>query len=205
VEVTPEPGVRLPGDDRALIKSRAGAFQWIHPAASGETRFARVHLNPGVARTNNTYYDAIRFRTPPRPGLNLVWAMTRRPGDTLRSWSMIGLMADMKGGFKDFFHGQTSFYSNVPQGQGGELVVQFLDGRMLKPDAEYLICFEFADQTPLDSQVAMVFAPSPDAGEADTVSLERALGLTLKAPDPEGPNAGNQTPRFHRHLCMGVR
>jgi hypothetical protein len=71
--------------------------------------------------------------------------------------------------------------------------VQGFSGRLLAPNRDYLLCFKFRKAKPAELEIAMNFVPPGVPSETNCESLERALGLVVKAEQFETPNSAGPT------------
>ncbi len=171
----PEPYRSLPGK----LQARAAEFPLV-PVTQGDTpaRVGTILLNqrPEVF-ANNQAFDAVRFRTPKDPGLDLVWAFVAPQG--WRHWYILPVEGTMEG-FQNWLNADRA-YAGFTFDSERPLTLQTLSADRLKPDTEYLIWFSQQNHVPdrdAPLQLALHFAPGKaDHGDWDHEAVEQALGL----------------------------
>jgi len=185
----------------AVIQAQADVFKRIEVERTpGRNEFQTVALNVHNICVNGMFYDAIRFTTPPYAGWHLVWAWASQSASNhSESWSIVPVSGGIKVGFEEWYHGQTGQYQNFADLKDGGFTLQFLDGRKLQPNSDYLIWFSFHNGQPQESKIAIHFVPPGQADPSNIESLEKALGLT-----PVSASTTASQPRSHRHFCIGT-
>ncbi len=190
------------------IQADAPRYQRVRTSRSfGQPDFQTVRLNTENRRAGSVFYDAIRFTTPPEPGWDLVWLSTFSGIASCDGWQMTPVEGTMRVGFEDWYHGPRAQFKNLPDEGRKDLALQFLDGKKLQANSDYLIWFTFADDKPADLRLAITFAPAGPASPGRLESLEAALGLerVTAALSTNGMTVRtNCAPGLHRHFCLGA-
>ena len=172
----PEPYRSLP----ARLQARAAEFPLV-PVTTGDepAKIVTVALNehPEVF-PNAQAFDAIRFRTPDTPGLDLVWAFIA-PKAWLH-WYILPVEGSMQG-FRNWLDADRA-YAGFGLDAGDALILQTLPAENLKPGADYLIWFSRKNHVPGEAitlRLALHFAPGKDdPRDWDHEAVEQALQLT---------------------------
>jgi hypothetical protein len=176
--------------------------------AFGQPEFQTVRLNTGARRAGAVHYDAIRFVTPPEPGWDLVWVTTFVGIGSCEAWQIAPLQGALRVGFEDWYHGSIAHYADLAGATGrGDVALQFLDGKKLRPNTEYLIWFVFSDDQPVELYLAINFVPPGRVFAGRPETIEAALGLKRveHLADAGGITQHiNCGPGLHRHFCLGI-
>lgn len=172
----PEPYRSLP----ARLQARRADFPKLPaPTDAGELKILAVPLNraPEIFE-NGQAFDAIRFRAPDKPGLDLVWAFSA-PREW-RQWYILPAEGDAtKRGFKNWLNGDRA-YVGFDCSLGNPVTLQTLDADYFEPGREYLLWFSQNPHTPAPAELKLVlrFAPRPEGDKGwDNEAIEKALAL----------------------------
>jgi len=136
-------------------------------------RFASITLNRQPVTAAGARVDAVRLRVPAGGG-DLVWAFAIPRNCS--SWYIIPASGSGPG-FTNFLRGRHWRESTWPSDPSYRPFLQTLSAEALKPDADYLIWFEFTSEAPAAVHLAARFTPAP-ATEWDGEAIERVLGLS---------------------------
>ncbi len=172
---TPEPYRSLP----ARLQARANEFPLV-PVATGDSPalITEITLNgsPEVF-DNGQAFDAVRFRAPDQPGLDLVWAFSIPP--SWRQWYILPASGAPKRGFEKWFDADRA-YSGLAGSATRPITLQTLAADYFEPGQEYLLWFSqtkhTADAATLKLSLRFV-SPRPENEPWDNPSIETALKL----------------------------
>lgn len=174
-EETPEPYRSMP----ARLQARAADFPLV-PVATGEEPpvVTTITLNKSPERFATGHaFDAVRFRAPEQPGLDLVWAFTAPMA--WRHWYILPVEGEAKRGFENWINGDRA-YAGFDGAQDNPVTLQTLAAAYFEPGREYLLWFSQTAHTPEPAVVKLTlrFAPARPADESwDRESVEQALKL----------------------------
>jgi hypothetical protein len=191
------------------IQAHAAHYQEVRVSrAFGQPAFQTVRLNTEGRRAGAAYYDAIRVTTPPEPGWDLVWVTTFVGLASCDAWQIAPVEGGMRVGFEDWYHGSRAHYRDLPRQEGRQdLALQYLDGRKLRQNTDYLIWFAFNDDQPVDLRLAITFVPPGQVSPGRPDLLEAALGLERIDHVQDTDDMTIRTncgPGLHRHFCLGA-
>jgi hypothetical protein len=181
-------------DFREQLQAAAPSFpRFPSTDAPGPDGFRTLPLNRQPVRISDGYYDGFRFTVPRGAAVDLVWAFQHAAGLHFNSWYIMPMKGSLKTGFEDWHHGCVE---NPRAGEdfSPDLCLQFLDGRKLRPGAEYFIWFHFPNPEPVEIKAQLAFPAAGLASPNRPETLATALGLTPLL---------RETPlQFHRHYCL---
>ena len=172
----------------------------------GRPEFQQVRLNTGGRRAGSLYYDAIRISTPPGQLQDLVWVAMFAGLESCHAWQITPVTGTMRVGFEDWYHGSRAGYRNLPDESRRDITLQYLDGKKLRPNTDYLIWFTFDNDQPAELWLGMAFVPPGRVRPGSPESLETALGLERSVAVWEANAMTIRTncgPDLHRHFCIG--
>jgi serine/threonine protein kinase len=181
-------------DLRAALQTRARAsFQPFPVGTPSEPGvFHKLALNRDPMPIGDHSYDGFRFTVPRGEAVDLVWAFKSAPGMHFLGWYILPMEGSLKTGFEDWHHG--CLPHPPTDGPDAELCLQFLNGKKLRPGAEYFIWFQFPNAEPLEIEALLAF---PKAGTVNPNQPETMADVLRLTP------LLRETPlAFHRHYCL---
>ena len=195
-------------DFSKLLQAQPGIYERIQPGLTfGRSEFRSLRLNTHHQAAGGWNFDAFRFTTPSEPGWDLIWAFLLPQDSHSQGWSIVPLAGHMRVGFEDWYHGPAKLYQGLPGSTEPLISLQFLAGKKLRPNTEYLIYFLFNGDQPEELRIALSFAAPGKASASRVESLEAALGLarsdSVVAPGVM-PATTNGVAGLHRHFCLGI-
>ena len=130
-------------------------FPSLKPAQPKELYvFKKLTLNAHGGR-----FEAIRFKVPAGPDTwDMAWEFVIPKHSQMQSWQILPASGQMRG-FTNFWRGENFSETGADLPTENLIFQQRLLGGKLKGDAEYLIWFCFADDTPLDFYIRMRVFP----------------------------------------------
>jgi hypothetical protein len=161
---------------------------------TGPAQLVPIRLNVETVPLAVRSCSALRFTNPAQGSMDLVWAFADSPDVHLTSWYVAPVKGRMKVGFEDWYHGASAVSPN--QADLSQCTLQFLNGKKLQPNREYLIWFAFPEPRPVELRAALRFVPSGQVDPNRPETLIRALGWENMLKSEPG--------KLHRHYCLGA-